>query len=107
MLTLLENDLLVLPEAVSKDKGVIFKPDLGLFVDYVANVLLECQIETFENMHDVRFLIFFLVAKVVKVLLEDSNKKRQVIFALLTVDFDLLADAFAEVEEELAEPQRE
>lgn len=106
MLTLLENDLLVLPEAVSKDKGVIFKPDLGLFVDYVANVFLKCQIETFENMHDVRFLIFFLVAKVVKVLLEDSDKKRQVIFALLAVNLYLLADALAEVQEELTEPQR-
>lgn len=70
-------------------------------------MLLQGQIEALEDMQNVGLLVFFLVRIIVKVLFEDCDKKRQVFLTLLTVYFDLLANAFAEVEEELAESQRE
>lgn len=53
MLVLFKNDLLVLLNAVSEDKRIVFKPDLGLLVDYVSNVLLQGQVEAFKDMQNV------------------------------------------------------
>lgn len=69
-------------------------------------MLLKSQIEALEHMHNIRSLVLLLVAKIIKVLLENSDKQRQVFLALLVIDFYLLADALTEIEEELAEPQR-
>ena len=74
MLALLEDDFFVLSKAVPEDERVVLKPDLGLLVDDVANVLMQGQVEALEHMHDVGSLVLFFVAEVVKVLFEDGDK---------------------------------
>lgn len=74
MLALLEDDFFVLGKAVPEDERVVLKPDLGLLVDDVANVLMQGQVEALEHVHDVGPLVLFFVAEVVKVLFEDGDK---------------------------------